>query len=73
LLCGELGSRPSHVALAWLLGPTRATSVVVGPRTVEQLLDLVPAVDVTLTEDVYMTLDRIFPGPGGSAPEAYAW
>jgi hypothetical protein len=28
---------------------------------------------VTLGEDVLSRIDEIFPGPGGAAPEAYAW
>jgi hypothetical protein len=28
---------------------------------------------VTLDADALARLDEIFPGPGGPAPEAYAW
>jgi hypothetical protein len=28
---------------------------------------------LTLTADTLKELDKIFPGPGGAAPEAYAW
>lgn len=28
---------------------------------------------VALSEDDLAALDEIFPGPGGPAPEAYAW
>jgi hypothetical protein len=31
------------------------------------------ALKVRLTKDVLAQLDEIFPGPGGAAPEAYAW
>ena len=31
------------------------------------------AVELKLDEDTLKTLDEIFPGPGGPAPEAYAW
>jgi hypothetical protein len=31
------------------------------------------ALDVDLSDDAIAELDRIFPGPGGTAPEAYAW
>jgi hypothetical protein len=31
------------------------------------------AQEVTLSEEVLAELDRIWPGPGGEAPEAYAW
>ena len=29
--------------------------------------------DVTLDPDTLTAIDAIFPGPGGTAPEAYAW
>jgi NDP-hexose C3-ketoreductase / dTDP-4-oxo-2-deoxy-alpha-D-pentos-2-ene 2,3-reductase len=29
--------------------------------------------EVQLDRDVLDALDEIFPGPGGPAPEAYAW
>jgi hypothetical protein len=31
------------------------------------------AVDLELDAATLATLDEIFPGPGGRAPEAYAW
>jgi len=31
------------------------------------------ALDVKLDETARKKLDEIFPGPGGAAPEAYAW
>ena len=31
------------------------------------------AVDLHLAPDALARLDTIFPGPGGAAPEAYAW
>jgi hypothetical protein len=29
--------------------------------------------DISLDPDVLKRLDEVFPGPGGAAPEAYAW
>ena len=29
--------------------------------------------EVKLSADLMAKLDEIFPGPGGEAPEAYAW
>jgi len=46
---------------------------IVGPRTVEQLEGSLRAVEIKLSDDVLKKLDEIFPGPGGEAPEAYAW
>ena len=72
-LCGELGDRPADVALAWLLHQEAVTSPIIGPRTLEQLEGSMRALEITLSVDTLTRLDRIFPGPGGPAPEAYAF
>lgn len=72
-LCKELGERPADVALAWLLHQPAVTAPIIGPRTEEQLLGSMRALEVELSEEVLTKLDEIFPGPGGPAPEAYAW
>jgi aryl-alcohol dehydrogenase-like predicted oxidoreductase len=72
-LCKELGERPADVALAWLLHQPAVTAPIIGPRTEEQLLGSLRALDVKLPDEVLRKLDEIFPGPGGAAPEAYAW
>jgi aryl-alcohol dehydrogenase-like predicted oxidoreductase len=72
--CGELGEEPAAVALAWLLGQDGVTAPIVGPRTLEQLEGAsLRATEIELDEAALKTLDDIFPGPGGTAPEAYAW
>jgi aryl-alcohol dehydrogenase-like predicted oxidoreductase len=72
-LCKELGERPADVALAWLLHQPAVTAPIIGPRTEEQLLGSLRALEIQLSDDVLGRLDDIFPGPGGTAPEAYAW
>jgi len=72
-LCAELGEEPAHVALAWLLHQPAVTAPIIGPRTMEQLDGTLKALDVTLDDATLARLDEIFPGPGGTAPEAYAW
>jgi aryl-alcohol dehydrogenase-like predicted oxidoreductase len=72
-LCAEIGSRPSDVALAWLLSNPIVTAPIIGPRTVDQLNGSMRALNVDLSSEVLGKLDEIFPGPGGPAPEAYAW
>src|SRR5436305_3468183 len=72
-LCRELGEEPANVALAWLLHQPVVTAPIIGPRTREQLEGSMRAVEITLSEDVLAQLDDIFPGPGGPAPEAFAW
>jgi aryl-alcohol dehydrogenase-like predicted oxidoreductase len=72
-LCSGLGEKPAEVALAWLLHNPVVTAPIIGPRTVEQLESAVHAADITLDDEVMKKLDEIFPGPGGEAPQSYAW
>jgi aryl-alcohol dehydrogenase-like predicted oxidoreductase len=72
-LCQELGERPADVALAWLLHQPAVTAPIIGPRTEEQLLGSLRALEIRLNDEVLRKLNEIFPGPGGPAPEAYAW
>lgn len=72
-LCDELGHHPADVGLAWLLAQPAVTAPIVGPRTMEQLTGALRALEVTLDQAALDRLDEIFPGPGGPAPEAYAW
>lgn len=69
----ERGWTPSALGLAWLLHQPGVTGPIVGPRTVEQLESAVSALDISLSADDLAALDEMFPGPGGQAPEAYAW
>jgi aryl-alcohol dehydrogenase-like predicted oxidoreductase len=71
--CDELGERPSDVALAWLLHQPGVTAPITGPRTLEQLEQSLRALEVDLDDKALERLDQIWPGPGGPAPEAYAW
>lgn len=72
-LCHSIGESASNVALAWLLHNPAITAPIIGPSSVAQLEDTVHAVEIDLSPDTLKKLDEIFPGPGGSAPEAYAW
>ena len=72
-LCDDLGEQPAHVGLAWLLHQDAVTAPIIGPRTMEQLDGSLRSVELKLKKDVLERLDEIFPGPGGPAPEAYAW
>ena len=69
----ERGWTPSALGLAWLLHQPGVTGPIVGPRTVAQLESAVSALEIRLSEDDLQALDELFPGPGGQAPEAYAW
>jgi aryl-alcohol dehydrogenase-like predicted oxidoreductase len=72
-LCKETGEKPADVALAWLLCNPVVTAPIIGPRTSEQLEGALHALEIMLNDDVLSRLNQIWPGPGGEAPEAYAW
>jgi len=72
-LCEDLGEAPADIALAWLLRNPVVTAPLIGPRTVEQLQDALRATTITVSEDTVRCLEEIWPGPGGEAPQAYAW
>jgi aryl-alcohol dehydrogenase-like predicted oxidoreductase len=72
-LCAELEEQPADVALAWLLGQPGVTAPIIGPRTVEQLDGSLRALEIRLEAETLKKLDEIWPGPGGEAPEAFAW
>jgi len=72
-LCEELGEEPAAVALAWLLHNPVVTAPIMGPLTVEQLEKSLRALEISLSSEILRRLDEIWPGPGGEAPQAYAW
>ncbi len=71
--CKEMGEKPADVALAWLLNNPAVISPIIGPRNMEQLEGSLRALEIQLSEEELERLDQIWPGPGGHAPEAYAW
>jgi aryl-alcohol dehydrogenase-like predicted oxidoreductase len=72
-LCKELGEPPANVALAWLLHNPVVTAPIIGPRTIDQLTGVLKVLDLKLSVQTMDSLDKIWPGPGGEAPKAYAW
>jgi aryl-alcohol dehydrogenase-like predicted oxidoreductase len=71
--CKTIGHEPSDVAMAWLAHQPGVTAPIIGPRTMAQFDASLAAVAIDLGEEVLKHLDELFPGPGGPAPEAYAW
>lgn len=72
-LCREYGEKPGDIALAWLLKNPQVTAPIIGPRTAEQLTGSLRALEISLSEEDWQKFEQIWPGPGGEAPEAYAW
>jgi aryl-alcohol dehydrogenase-like predicted oxidoreductase len=71
--CQDLGEKPGSVALAWLLHQPAVTAPIIGPRITEHLESSLRALEIELSQEQLTKLDEIWPGPGGPAPEAYAW
>lgn len=71
--CNELGEDPANVALAWLLSNPAVTAPIIGPRTMNQLETSIKSLEIDFSDEQLVKLTNIWPGPGGEAPEAYAW
>lgn len=71
--CTSMGEKPADVSLAWLLANPVVTSPIIGPRTMEQLTGSLRALEIKFSKEQLDKLDEIWPGPGGEAPEAFAW
>jgi len=63
----ELGATVPQVAIAWLLHQPGVTAPILGPRTLAQLEDLLPAADLALTSEQLERLGR-FTAPPPSYP-----
>jgi aryl-alcohol dehydrogenase-like predicted oxidoreductase len=62
-LAEEAGLPMTHLAMAFAIAHPGVTSAIIGPRTMEQLDDLLAGVDVTLTDEILDRIDEIVP-PG---------
>lgn len=64
-LARRFGRKPAHLALLWCKDQPAVTSPIVGPRTLEQLEDVLPVMEMTLTDEERAACDEI--NPPGSA------
>ncbi|MCC8907591.1 aldo/keto reductase [Curtobacterium sp. GD1] len=62
-LSEETGIRMTHLAMAFAIAHPGVTSALIGPRSVEQLDDLLAGADVVLPDEVLDRIDAIVP-PG---------
>ena len=70
-LAEQAGHSLTHLALAFASGHPAVTSVIIGPRTMDQLTDLLAGATVALDDDVLDQIDRIVgPGVTLNAPDA---
>lgn len=68
-VAAQAGLALPHVALSFALAHPAVTSVILGPRTIEQLRELLPAARVRLDADALDAIDEIVP-PGTTLNEA---
>ncbi|MGP3921258.1 aldo/keto reductase [Nonomuraea sp. 10N515B] len=62
-LAERAGLPMTHLAMAFAIAHPGVTSAIIGPRTMEQLDDLLAGVDVTLSDEILDQIDEIVP-PG---------
>ncbi|MCP2636124.1 aldo/keto reductase [Microbacterium sp. HD4P20] len=62
-LAEEAGMSLTHMALAFVIAHPGVTAALIGPRTIEQLNDLLAAAEIRLSDDVLDRIDAIVP-PG---------
>ena len=62
-LAEKAGLPMTHLAMAFAIAHPGVTSAIIGPRTMEQLDDLLAGVDVTLADEILDRIDEIVP-PG---------
>jgi aryl-alcohol dehydrogenase-like predicted oxidoreductase len=65
MVAEELGASVAQVALAWLLAQPGVTAPIIGPRTSAQLGDLLPAAQLSLSDDQVARLGRSTAPPLG--------
>ncbi len=62
-VASDAGCSLVHLALAFVLEHPAVTSAIIGPRTMEQMVDQLPATEVVLDREVLNRIDEIVP-PG---------
>jgi aryl-alcohol dehydrogenase-like predicted oxidoreductase len=62
-LAEQAGLPMTHLAMAFAITHPGVTSAIIGPRTMEQLDDLLASVDVSLSDEILDRIDEIVP-PG---------
>jgi aryl-alcohol dehydrogenase-like predicted oxidoreductase len=76
-IAADAGCSLTHLAMAFVVGHPGVTSAIIGPRTMDQLTDLLAGADVTLDDDILDRIDQVVPPgvtlnapDGGWAPPA---
>ena len=70
-VAADAGTSLTHMAIAFVVAHPGVTSAIIGPRTMEQLEDLLAGADVQLDDDVLDRIDELVP-PGTNVNDADA-
>ena len=70
-LAADAGLSLTHLAMAWVLEHPAVTSAIIGPRTMDQLTDLLAGADAQLDTDILDRIDELVP-PGTTVNPADA-
>ncbi len=72
-LASQAGLSMTHLAMAFAIAHPGVTSAIIGPRTGEQLDDLLAGAEVTLDDDVLDRIDEIAPPGTDAGPNDVAY
>lgn len=72
-LADEVGLPMTHLAMAFAIAHPGVTSAIIGPRTIEQLDDLLAGADVRLDDEVLDRIDEIAPPGTDAGPNDVAY
>jgi aryl-alcohol dehydrogenase-like predicted oxidoreductase len=72
-LAEKAGLPMTHLAMAFAIAHPGVTSAIIGPRTMEQLDDLLAGADVTLDDEVLDRIDEIAPPGTDAGPNDVAY
>jgi aryl-alcohol dehydrogenase-like predicted oxidoreductase len=70
-VASDAGTSLTHLAMAFVLEHPAVTSAIIGPRTMEQLTDVLGGADLRLSHDILDRIDELVP-PGTNVNEADA-
>ncbi|UCE41709.1 MAG: aldo/keto reductase [Candidatus Aminicenantes bacterium] len=65
-LAKEIGISPAKLSILWVKGQDGITAPLIGPRSVQQLKELLPVLEMKLDEEVREACDELVP-PGSAA------
>jgi aryl-alcohol dehydrogenase-like predicted oxidoreductase len=72
-IAADAGCSLTHMALAFVIGHPAVTAAIIGPRTMEQLTDLLAGANVALDDEILDRIDQIVPPGTNLNPADAGW